>query len=70
MITFIKALTAVLPTNSISFRLAKLKSFFTKGADLKAMWAEKQNPTAEEIAKIDTMLINAGLKEPPQKAGE
>jgi len=28
MITFIKALTAVLPTNIITFRLAKLKSFF------------------------------------------
>ena len=38
--------------------------------DLKATWAEKQEPTAEEIAKIDAMLIDAGLKDPPQKAGE
>ena len=35
--------------------------------DLKATWAEKQEPTAEEIAKIDAMLINAGLKDPPPK---
>ena len=33
--------------------------------DLKATWAEKQNPTEEEIAKVDAMLINAGLKDPP-----
>ena len=38
--------------------------------DLKAMWEGKQEPTAEEIAKIDAMLINAGLKDPPQKTGE
>ena len=34
--------------------------------DLKATWAEKQNPTAAEMAKIDAMLINAGLKAPPK----
>ena len=34
--------------------------------DLKATWAEKQNPTAEEIAEVDAMLINAGLKDPPK----
>jgi hypothetical protein len=33
--------------------------------DIKATWAAYQNPTAEEIAKIDAMLINAGLKDPP-----
>ena len=38
--------------------------------DLKATWAEKQNPTAEEIAEVDAMLINAGLKDPPQSACE
>jgi len=38
--------------------------------DLKATWEEKQEPTAEEIAKIDAMLINAGLKDPPPKTGE
>ena len=34
--------------------------------DLKATWAAHQNPTAEEIAEVDVMLINAGLKDPPR----
>jgi hypothetical protein len=38
--------------------------------DLKATWAEKQNPTAEEIAEVDAMLINAGLKDPPKSGRE
>ena len=38
--------------------------------DLKATWAAHQNPTAEEIAEVDAMLINAGLKDPPQSACE
>ena len=36
--------------------------------DLKATWAAHQNPTAEEIAEVDAMLINAGLKDPPKIA--
>ncbi|MFQ6003611.1 MAG: hypothetical protein ACE5KJ_07685 [Candidatus Zixiibacteriota bacterium] len=35
--------------------------------DLKAAWEDRQEPTAEEKAKIDAMLINAGLKDPPQE---
>ena len=34
--------------------------------DLKATWTAHQNPTAEEIAEVDAMLINSGLKDSPQ----
>ena len=55
-----------------SFAIATPSVEATRGLidELKATWEEKQEPTAEEIAEVDAMLINAGLKDPPPKTGE